>query len=137
MTAIVVTAAKVAGQSDTRTRSYKAAATITAGQALYILAAGTVGLADASSGGGALLQWRGFALNGAAAGYPVTMAFDGPVEGFTLTGNVDTPLYLSDTAGEIGDAAGTVSVKVGRVSMRDDGTKFLWVDRADVRTVYS
>jgi hypothetical protein len=137
MTDIVVTAAKVAGQSDTRTRSYKAAATITAGQALYILAAGTVGLADASSGGGALLQWRGFALNGAAAGYPVTMAFDGPVEGFTLTGNVDTPLYLSDVAGAIGDGAGTVSIKVGRVSMRDDGTKFLWVDPADVRTVYS
>ena len=137
MTDITVTAARVAGNTDTRTRSYKAAATITAGQALYILAAGTVGLADATSGGAALLQWRGIALNGASAGEAVTMAWEGPVEGFTLTGNVDTLLYLSNTAGAIADAAGDVSVPVGRVSMRDDGTKFLWVDAALTRTVYS
>jgi len=137
MTDIVVTAAKVASQPDTRTRSYKAAATITAGQALYILAAGTVGLADATTGGAALLQWRGIAINGASAGEAVTMAFEGPVDGYTLTGNVDTPLYLSNTAGAIGDAAGDVSIIVGRVSMRDDGTKFLWVDPAVTRTVYS
>lgn len=137
MTDIVVTAAKVASQADTQTRSYKAAATITAGQAVYILAAGTVGLADATTGGGALLQWRGIALNGGSAGDPIRVAWEGPVEGFTLAGNVDTPLYLSNTAGAIADAAGDVNIKVGRVSMRDDGTKFLWVDPADVRTVYA
>ena len=128
MTDITVTAAKVASQPDTRTRSYKAAATITAGQALYILAAGTVGLADASSGGAALIQYRGIALNGASTGEAVTMAFEGPVEGFTLTGNVDAYLYLSNTAGAIADAAGDVTNRIGRVSMRDDGTKFLWLD---------
>ena len=137
MTDIVVTAAKVAGQADTRTRSFKAAETITAGQVLYILAAGTVGIADASTGGTVKLQWRGIALNGGYAGDPIRMAYEGPVEGFTLAGNVDTPLYLSNTAGALGDGAGDVSIKVGRVSMRDDGTKFLWVDPADVRTVYS
>jgi hypothetical protein len=137
MSDFTVTAAKVGSQPDTRTRSYKAAAAITPGQVLYILAAGTVGLADASTGGGALLQWRGIAINSASIGEAVTMAFEGPVDGFTLTGNVDPPLYLSNTAGALADSAGDVSIKVGRVSMRDDGTKFLWVDPADVRTVYS
>jgi hypothetical protein len=35
MTDITVTAAKVAGQADTVTRCFKAAATITAGQCVY------------------------------------------------------------------------------------------------------
>jgi hypothetical protein len=138
MTDIVVTAAKVAGQSDTRTRSYKAAATITAGQALYITTAGTVNLADASTGGGVAIQWRGIALNGGYTGDPIRMAFEGPVEGFGVSGlNVEAPLYLSNTAGAIADAAGDASLIVGRVSMRDDGTKFLWVDPALTRTTYS
>lgn len=132
MTDIVVTAAKVAGQMDTRTRSYKAAATITAGQAVYKLAAGTVGVADANGSG--TQQFRGIALNGGYAGDPIRVAFEGPVEGFTLAGNVDTVIYLSDTAGALADAAGTMTVPVGRVDMRDDGTKFLWVATAPLTT---
>lgn len=126
MTAIVVTAAKVAANLSTSTRSYKAAETITAGQAVYKLAAGTVGVADANASG--KQQYRGIALGNATIGEACLVAFFGPVEGFTLAGNVDTLVYLSDTAGELADSAGTMTVPVGRVEMRDDGTKFLFTD---------
>lgn len=126
MTAIVVTAAKVAGNIQTETRSYKAAEAITAGQAVYKLAAGTVGVADANASG--KQQFRGIALTSAATGEACLVAIKGPVEGFTLAGNVDTLVYLSDTAGELADSAGTMTVPVGRVEMRDDGTKFLWTE---------
>lgn len=136
MTDIVVTAAKVASQSDTVTRAFKAAATITAGQCVYLLAAGTVGLADASTGGTVLLNPRGFALNGGFAGDSIRVALRGPVEGFTLTANCSTLCYLSNTLGAIADAAGDVSVPVGWVAMRDDGTKFLFAEFNN-NTVYS
>jgi hypothetical protein len=126
MAAIVVTAAEVAINQGTRTRSYIAAETITAGQAVYKLAAGTVGVADANAAG--KQQYRGIAINGGAAGTPIMVAYFGPVEGFTLTGDVDTLVYLSDTAGGLDTAAGTMTVPVGRVDMRDDGTKFLFTD---------
>lgn len=125
MTAIAVTAAKVAGNISTETRSYKAAEAITAGQAVYKLAAGTVGVADANASG--KQQFRGIALEAASAGEAVLIAEEGPVEGFTFTQDVDVLIYLSDTAGGLDDGAGTMTVPVGRVNMRDDGTKFLWV----------
>lgn len=126
MTAIVVTAAKVAGNTDTKTRSYKAAETITAGQAVYKLAAGTVGVADANASG--KQRFRGIALDDASTGEACLVAYFGAVEGFTLAGNVDTLVYLSDAVGELADSAGTMTVPVGRVDMRDDGTKFLFTD---------
>jgi len=126
MTAIAVTAAKVAGNISTETRSYKAAEAITAGQAVYKLAAGTVGVADANGSG--KQQFRGIALEAAATGEACLVAHFGPVEGFTFTQNVDSLIYLSDTAGGLDDGVGTMTVPVGRVEMRDDGTKFLWVD---------
>jgi len=126
MTAIAVTAAKVAGNTGTLTRSYKAAEAITAGQAVYKLAAGTIGVADANASG--KQQYRGIALEAAATGEACLVAYFGPVEGFTLAGDVDTFVYLSDTAGGLDTANGTMNVKVGRVDMRDDGTKFLFTD---------
>jgi hypothetical protein len=126
MTAIVVTATLVAKNQGTLTRSYIAAETITAGQAVYKLAAGTVGVADANASG--KQQYRGIAINGGAAGVPIMVAYFGPVEGFTLAGDVDTLVYLADAVGELADAAGTMTVPVGRVDMRDDGTKFLFTD---------
>jgi len=126
MTDIVVTAAKVAGNTGTLTRSYKAAEAITAGQAVYKLAAGTVGVADANGSG--KQQYRGIALNAAATGEACLVAYFGPVEGFTLAGNVGTIVYLSDTVGALADSAGSMTVPVGRVDMRDDGTKFLFTD---------
>ena len=126
MTAIAVTAANVGINQGTLTRSYIAAETITAGQAVYKLAAGTVGVADANASG--KQQYRGIAINGGAAGVPIMVAYFGPVEGFTITQDVDVLLYLSDTAGGLDDGVGTMTVPVGRVDMRDDGTKFLFTD---------
>jgi hypothetical protein len=126
MTAIAVTTASVARNMDTKTRSYIAAETIVAGQAVYKLAAGTVGVADANASG--KQQYRGIAINGGAAGTPIMVAYFGRVDGFTFTQNVDTLIYLSDTAGELADSNGTMNVKVGRVDMADDGTKFLFTD---------
>lgn len=126
MTAIAVTAAKVAENTGTLTRSYKAAEAITAGQAVYKLAAGTVGVADANASG--KQQFRGIAITAAATGEACLVAYFGPVDGFTFTQNVDSLIYLSDTAGGLDDGVGTMTVPVGRVDMRDDGTKFLFVD---------
>lgn len=134
MADIALVAAKIAGNLDTKTRSYKAVEAITVGAACYKTTAGLVGLCDASTGQGVALQFRGIALNDAAIGDPVLLAYDGPVEGFTLSGDCEAYLYLSNTAGEIGDAAGDVSVKVGRIDMRDDGTKFLWVTTLPLTT---
>jgi len=126
MTAITVTTAKVAGNTGTLTRSYKAAEAITAGQAVYKLAAGTIGIADANASG--KQQFKGIALESAGSGEACLVAYFGPVDGFTFTQDVDTFIYLSDTAGELADTNGTMNVKAGRVDMREDGTKFLFVD---------
>lgn len=134
MADIALVAAKIAGNISTKTRSYKAAAAITAGQAVYKTTTGTVGLCDGSIGQTVALQFRGIALNAAAAGEACLVAYEGPVEGFTLTGNCESFAYLSEISGSIGDAAAGVSVKVGRVDMRDDGTKFLWVTTLPLTT---
>jgi hypothetical protein len=129
MTAIAVTAAKVAviPEVEHDIRSYIATATITAGQAMYILTTGKVGVADANDSG--KQQFRGIALNGGAAGSAIDVLHYGEVTGFTLAGNADSLVYLSDTAGELADAAGTMSVVVGRVVCRSDAdlTKVLRV----------
>ncbi|HMN12583.1 MAG TPA: hypothetical protein PKD55_09695 [Bellilinea sp.] len=115
MADITVTAAKVAPvfpeKSDIRT--YIATETITAGQAVYILTTGKVGVADANAAG--KQQFRGIALNGGAAGAAIDVLHEGEVYGFTLAGNADTLLYLSDTAGVLSDTAGTMTVVCGRV----------------------
>lgn len=58
----------------------------------------------------------GIAVASVAAGYPVTAIRKGVLDGFTLTSQAfDAPIYVSDTDGRLADAAGTVSVKAGRV----------------------
>ncbi len=49
------------------------------------------------------------------AGMPVTVMRVGVLDGFTFTQNYDAAMYASDTDGRLGDAAGTVSVLVGRI----------------------
>jgi hypothetical protein len=107
-----------------------AGATITRGQAVAINATtGKAVVADASTG--AANNVRGIALNGAAAGEAVTIMTHGSLYGFTLAGNYDSAAYLSNTAGALADAAGDVSVVVGRVRPMHDGatpTKVLYVN---------
>ena len=58
----------------------------------------------------------GIALTDARAGQGVTALRRGWIEGINLDAlNYDAPVYLSDTAGAIADAAGTTSVLIGRV----------------------
>lgn len=129
---ITVTAAQVAplypdGEKGTIIVSKIAAVTITKGQAVYYLTTGTCGVADANDAG--KQQFRGIALNGGGAGQAIDVLEQGFVAGFTLTGNADTIIYLSDTAGALGDANGTMNVKVGRVQCLSDKslTKVLYV----------
>lgn len=92
----------------------KAAVAIAQGQALYQKSDGEWDLADASAAGTA--GFRGVALQAKGAGEFVDLLIDGEVTGWDLSGvNYDAPVYLSDTAGELADAAGTKTVLVGRV----------------------
>ena len=74
MADIAITAAQVEAIDPLQAEIYNfiAAETITQGQVVYILAAGTVGVADATTAGG-LYQARGIALNGGAAGQAISV----------------------------------------------------------------
>jgi len=130
MAAVTVTAAKVGlvFPQDAKVRSYIAGETITKGQSVYIDAsAGTAKLCDANGSG--TLQFRGIALNSAAAGQAVDVCEEGLLYGFTLSGNYDSLIYQGDTAGVLDTSAGTTTIAVGRVApLADKGkTKVLWV----------
>lgn len=90
-----------------------AAEAVEKGQVLYILAAGTWGIADANAAG--KQQARGIALQSVGAGQALSVLKEGHVAGFTITQDGDSQLFLSDTAGAIADAAGTMTVPIGRV----------------------
>jgi len=100
---------------------------VTAGQALYQLAAGTYGLADADAAG--KQQFRGVALKSRKAGQTVSMLKQGVLEGYTLA-TYDDEVYLSDTAGAFSTTIGTMVVKCGRViSINDPAlTEVLYVE---------
>ena len=105
-----------------------AAEALTAGQPVYMLtAAGTVGVADANAAN--KQQFRGIALSTVGAGQAVSVLKRGHIYGFTLAGDYDSMAYLSDTAGKLADAAGTLTVIVGRVVGLPDNsnTKILYV----------
>jgi hypothetical protein len=88
--------------------------TVTKGQILYQLTTGLFGVADANASG--KQQARGVALEGGGAGQAIPMLKRGVVEGFTVSGlDGDVPVYLSDTAGALGDDVGTMTVVCGRV----------------------
>ncbi len=107
-----------------------AAAAIEAGQPVYIDSNGKYNLADANAA--AADQFRGIALNTVGAGQPVSVMEEGYLYGYTLSGIAyDGLAYVSDTVGELADAAGSTSLVVGRVVARfgSDGnaTKILKV----------
>jgi hypothetical protein len=108
---------------------------ITAGQPVYQTSAGKVGIADANAGG--KQQFRGIALKTTAVGKACPVLRKGFLSGFVLSGVAyDGPVFLSDTAGSLADAAGTMTVNVGRVcGMTDpDITKILSVQADWLRT---
>ena len=102
---------------------------ITAGQPVYQTSAGKAGIADANAAG--KQQFRGIALKTTAAGKACPVLKYGFLSGFVLSGVAyDGIVYLSDTAGSLADAAGTMTVNCGRVvGMTDpDITKILFVN---------
>lgn len=93
----------------------RVAVAVTAGQALYQKSDGEYALADADAA--ATAGFRGVALQTKGADEYVDMLIDGEMVGWDVSGlDYDAPIYLSDTAGEIADAAGTKTVLVGRVA---------------------
>lgn len=120
MSDISVTAAKVGlvDPLNATVKSYIAGATITKGQVVALATDGTVDPADASTGGGYLFeQVVGVALVGGGAGQAIDVVRKGEVYGFTVSGMDSGDLvYLSNTAGAAADAAGDVTVILGRIS---------------------
>jgi predicted transcriptional regulator len=139
MTDIALTAAKVGLVDPIKAdvETLIAVEAITKGQAVYMTTAGKAGVADANASG--KQQAIGIALGAAAAGQAVDICVQGKIYGFTLTSqNHGIPVYLSDTAGALADAAGTLTVPVGRVwALTDkDLTKVLRID-CRLREAYS
>jgi len=134
MGAIAVTAAQVAPVKPLKCdiESYIATEAIAAGQAVYILTTGKVGVADANSAGKE--QFRGIALQSVGAGQAVDVLHKGDVYGFTLSGNADSLAYLSDTAGGLDtSASGSKTVAAGRVVCLPDSPTFTKVLRVFVK----
>jgi hypothetical protein len=57
----------------------------------------------------------GIATNSAAANENITAIRRGTLDGFTFSQAYNAPIYVADTDGRLGDAAGTASKIVGRV----------------------
>jgi len=89
---------------------------VTQGTILYQTSTGTFSKADANGSG--LQQARGVALAAGGAGQTISMLRRGECYGFTVSGmNADAIVYLSDTAGALADAAGTMTVNCGRITV--------------------
>jgi hypothetical protein len=86
-----------------------------------VAATGKVAPADANGSG--TIQVRGIALNGGGAGQAIDVLQDGECYGFSLSGlNYDAAVYLSNTAGALGTAAGSTSAVCGRVAALSDSS---------------
>ena len=103
----------------------RAGAPVTPLQAVHTDTDGDVILSDASLAGTAIFD--GVVMNGAADGGTVTVVREGAVFGFDLSSQTyGDVIYLSDTAGALADAAGTVSVAVGKV-IKLNGEKVVYL----------
>ncbi len=140
MADIVVTATKVARVQPGFDEVYDfvAGATITAGQIVYINSSGLLDLYD--SNGSGTLQAAGVALAGGGAGQAISVLKRGMVYGYTVTASAYwAPLYGSNTAGALSDAAGGSSNVLGIVVPLSDYptlTKVVYIE-ASWRTVFS
>ncbi len=104
MAAISITAASVlASVNAVIRREYKAGATITAGQVVYLNTSNQWVLADsdAAATGNGITDLRGIALNGASSGQPVAVCTEDSdfTPGGTLTNG--SAVYLFTTAGAL------------------------------------
>lgn len=100
---------------------------LSAGDAIIIDGAtGNLVRANASVAG--TNKCKGLVASNVKAGYGVTALFNGEMDGFNLSALAyGQDVFLSNTAGAIGDVAGTTSVKVGTV-ISVNGDKILKVE---------
>lgn len=137
MTAISIVSTGIREVHATKNDVFDMIATeaITKGQVVYQTSAGKAGIADADAAG--KQQARGIALKTTPAGMPCPILRRGYIAGFDVSAlDYDVPVYLSDTAGSLDTAAGTLSVICGRVeSMTDsDLSKVVFFDFDHLRT---
>lgn len=131
MANVTMTAAKVAVLYPQKAQIFDriAAVAIAAGEAVALSAAGKAVLADASQA--TTLVNPGIALNSAGVGQAVSVLMFGHVAGGTLTDlDYGAAVYVSDDAGKIADAAGTVTCQLGTVeavAQADGPVKCLFV----------
>lgn len=104
MADISITAANVIAGSNARRVSKLAASTITAGQLVYLLAAGTVAAADAN-GASPLYTILGIAENGGGAGQRISVITEDDDLTIGATVAIGDILIASATAGGIAPAA--------------------------------
>lgn len=112
--------------------TFIANAALSAGDPVYMLSTGKVGLADANASAPAP-QFRGIALESVGAGQAVSVLKRGRVNAAGLGAGglgYGAIVYLSDTVGKLADAAGTTSVKAGQVVPLADAdlTKTVYID---------
>ncbi len=117
------TASTQSGNTDVRLsiedsreqHTYVAAVDLPAGTPVYLDSNGKWAKAS-SAAANAASRVRGITHKKVVAGQAVTAIAQGELAGFDLSGLAyGAPVYLNDTAGVIGDAAGTVSIILGYV----------------------
>jgi hypothetical protein len=108
--------------------SFVAYETIAKGNPVYLTSAGTVGVADANGSG--TDTFFGIALEAGGAGQAISVLKRGHITGYTLSGAYGSAAYVSNTAGELADSAGSTSLVVGHVVPTSDPayTKALYVN---------
>lgn len=116
----LTTAGRVEVVESIEQMTLPAAEAITAGFAVRIVPAST-GAGQFTPGNGTdatEANIYGIATRTVVAGDPVTAVRQGALDGFAFQSGdeYNDPVYLSDTDGRLGDAAGTVSLVVGRVA---------------------
>lgn len=97
------------------------------GQPVYITSAGNAAPADANGSG--TTQAKGVVVN--IQGRCCSVCRKGHVAGYAISGLAyDAKAYLSNTVGELSDAAGAIAAPVGTVvpAPDDSRTKLLYVD---------
>lgn len=144
MADLTIVAANVAPVNDVPYdhKTYIAAAAITKGQLLYEDTAGKAALAD-STDDSKMIALIGCALQAAAAGRPVDVLRKGALEGMGVGSKAyGLPIYASETAGALSDAAISGTGKVNKVigyvrSMSDSPTlsKVLYIDVSDAAQI--
>lgn len=93
-------------------RKGEAGGTIQAGEAVYLNGASGWTAADGSAAATALARGIMVSPEDAVDGDTIDICIFGPVEGYTGM-TPGAPHYVSDTAGEIGTAAGTKTMIIG------------------------